>query len=84
MNILFKTQFTLTAFAALTALGALPASAQAAPFSFFGTGVDASDTPLPNGTLSDPHHMLTLNPEGTSSQIQVLTSAYGFPIVQNA
>jgi len=67
MNILFKTQFTLTAFAALTALGALLAPAQAAPFSFFGTGVDASGTPLPSGTPGDLHYTLTLNPEGTSS-----------------
>ncbi len=84
MNIFSKTTLILTAFAGLTTLTALPASAQAAPFSFFGTGVDASGTPLPSGTPGDPHYMLTTNPEGTSSQIQVLTSAYGFPIVQNA
>ena len=64
MNILLKTQLTLIAFAALTAL---PASAQAAPFSVFATEVDASGMSLPSGTSGDLHYTLTLNPKGTSS-----------------
>ena len=39
MNIFPKTTLTLTAFAVLTTL---PVSAQTAPFSFFGTGVDCA------------------------------------------
>ena len=85
MNLFSSTLLSKTTFAlaALVALGAVPASAHTAPFSFFGTGVDAGGTPLAHGTFGDPHTSLTMNLVGASSQIQMLTSAYGFPVVQN-
>ncbi len=83
MDIFLKTTFALAAFAALAVGTALPASAQTSTFSVFGTGVDASGAVLPDGTAGDPHYTLVQNPLGTSSQIQVVTAARGFPVVPN-
>lgn len=85
--------FGLIAAAALAGT-VLPASAQTnapqtnAPqtstFSVFNTGVGTDGAVLPSGTLGDPHYTLVSSPAGGSSQIQVLTSAFGFPIVSGA
>jgi len=45
----------------------------------FNTGVDACGTPLPDGTIGDPHYQLLSVPGGTSS-IRVRTAAGGYPI----
>ena len=45
----------------------------------FNTGVNASGTPLADGTIGDPHYSLVGTPGGTST-IRVRTSAGGFPI----
>jgi hypothetical protein len=45
----------------------------------FNTGVNASGTPLPDGTIGDPHYVLVSVPGGTSA-ILVRTSAGGYPI----
>lgn len=76
-----KITATLAALAALTA-AALPAAAQTSPFTVFGTGVNTNGAVLANGTLGDPHYTVSTNAPGGSSQLQVLTSAYGFPIVK--
>ena len=74
----------LAAAVLLAALAAAPAAqAQTGAISIFGTGLNASGAVLPNGTLGDPHYTLVSNPAATSNQLQVLTSAYGFPIVPN-
>ncbi len=72
---------TLLAFAALGLLSAHAASAQT--FTVYSTGVDSAGASLPSGTLGDPHYTLTQHPAGTSGSLQVLTSAYGFPLVSN-
>ena len=36
---------------------------------------------MANGTLGDPHYKLVTVPAAASSQLEVLTSAYGFPVV---
>jgi len=46
----------------------------------FNTGVDATGTPLPDGTIGDPHYSLVATPSGSTSDIRVRTSAGGFPI----
>ena len=54
--------------------------AQAATItSLYNTGVDNSGTVLANGTIGDPHYLLTSVPGGTTN-IRVLTSANGYPI----
>jgi hypothetical protein len=50
------------------------------PFSLFNTGVDGSGTPLPDGTLGDPHYTITSTPAGSTTIIRVRTSAGGYPI----
>ena len=47
--------------------------------SLYNTGVDASGTPLPDGTLNDPHYSLVSVPSGTTVT-RVRTSAGGYPI----
>jgi len=54
------------------------AQASAIP-SLFNTGVNASGTPLPDGTLGDPHYALVSVP-GDTTTIRVRTSAGGYPI----
>ena len=44
------------------------------------TGVNASGTPLANGTIGDPHYSLTSTPAGSTTNILVRTSAGGYPI----
>jgi hypothetical protein len=61
------------------ALLALVSAAYAGPINIFNTGVDASGNPLPDGTIGDPHYVLTSVPGGTSA-IRVRTSVGGFPI----
>ena len=75
-----RTGLTLAAVAALAG-AALPAAAQTGTFSVFSTGVDSGGAALASGTSGDPHYTLVANPVGTSSSLEVLTSAYGFPIV---
>ena len=76
-----KTALTLSVFAALGAMSALPAHAGNLPV--FATGVDASGMSLPNGTQGDPHYTLVSTPSGTPGTVSVLTSAHGNPIVPN-
>ena len=45
----------------------------------FNTGVDAAGTPLPDGTIGDPHYSL-VNAPGQTTEIRVRTSAGGYPI----
>jgi hypothetical protein len=45
----------------------------------FNTGVDASGTPLPDGTIGDPHYALVSVPGGTTD-IRVRRASGGFPI----
>ena len=45
----------------------------------FNTGVDAAGTPLPDGTIGDPHYSLVSAP-GQTTEIRVRTSAGGYPI----
>jgi len=47
--------------------------------SLFNTGVDGSGTPLPDGTIGDPHYELVSVPGGTTD-IRVRTAAGGYPI----
>jgi hypothetical protein len=46
----------------------------------YNTGVDASGTPLPDATISDPHYSLLSVPGGSTTDIRVRTSAGGYPI----
>jgi hypothetical protein len=62
-----------------TSVLALAGVAQAAAISVFNTGVDGGGTPLPDGTVGDPHYTLVSVPGGTTV-IRVRTSAGGFPI----
>jgi hypothetical protein len=45
----------------------------------YNTGVDASGTPLADGTIGDPHYSLISVPSGTTD-IRVRTSVGGYPI----
>jgi hypothetical protein len=54
--------------------------ASAESVSIFNTGVDASGNPLSDGTIGDPHYSLVSVPSGSTTDIQVLTSAGGYPI----
>lgn len=58
----------------------LAGSAHAGTISVFNTGVDSSGTPLSDGTIGDPHYLLTLVPGGSTTDIRVRTSPGGFPI----
>ena len=60
------------------AVVALAGAAHASPILIFNTGVDTLGNPLPDGA-GDPHYVLTSVPAGTTD-IQVRTSAGGFPI----
>jgi hypothetical protein len=76
MNI--KMAFFAAAFAASALVGG--SAAQAGTITtLFNTGVDASGTPLADGTIGDPHYTLVGVPSGTTA-IRVRTSAGGFPI----
>lgn len=55
--------------------------ALAAPITtLYNTGVDAFGTPLPDGTIGDPHYSLVSVPVGSTTDIRVRTSAGGYPI----
>lgn len=54
-------------------------TAQVIP-SLFNTGVSNSRTPLPDGTIGDPHYNLVSVPGGSTTDIRVRTSAGGSPI----
>jgi hypothetical protein len=75
--------------AGLATLGLLTAAgtAKADPITtLFNTGVSAGGTPLPDGTIGDPHYTLISVPNppgpgpGNTTVLQVRTSAGGFPI----
>lgn len=57
----------------------LPSVKGAVILDLFSTGVNASGTPLADGTIGDPHYTITSAPAG-STDIRVRTSAGGFPI----
>jgi hypothetical protein len=61
------------------AVFALAGAAHANPIIIFSTGVDGSGIPLPDGTIGDPHYLLTVVPGGTT-EIRVRTSVGGYPI----
>jgi hypothetical protein len=70
----------LAVVAALTFLLLVPAQqAHATAITLFNTGVNATGTPLPDGTIGDPHYSLITVPGGTTN-IRVRTSAGGYPI----
>ncbi len=71
--------FRMAAFVLGTlAMGGL---ANADSISIFNTGVDGTGTPLPDGTLGDPHYVLTGVPDNTSTTNTIIrTSLGGFPI----
>ncbi|HEX2816610.1 MAG TPA: PEPxxWA-CTERM sorting domain-containing protein [Phenylobacterium sp.] len=70
----------LFAAAALASSLVAGTAAQAAAItSLFDTGVNASGTPLADGTIGDPHYSLVGVPGGTSD-IRVRTAIGGFPI----
>jgi len=46
----------------------------------FNTGDNASDTPLPDGTIGDLHYSLVSVPSGSTTTMRVRTSAGGYPI----
>ncbi len=81
MTLLSKPCLALAAFAAMAAASVPAAQAQTTAISVFATGVDTSGNSLPSGTLNDPHYTLVSEPSAASSQVQVLTSAFGFPVV---
>jgi hypothetical protein len=56
-------------------LGQAHASITTVPYN---TGVDASGTPLPDGTLVDPHYSLTVVPLGSTNVTEIRTSV-GIP-----
>jgi hypothetical protein len=72
-----KYSFFILALLALVLGGAGPV--MAGPITLFNTGVNALGTPLPDGTIGDPHFTMT-PPGGSTSTILVRTSAGGFPI----
>lgn len=67
---------TVLAFALL----GITSVARADSITIFNTGVDASGSPLPDGTVGDPHYTLVSEPGGTSV-LRVRTSTGGYPIV---
>lgn len=70
-------RYLLIGFALASLLaGPLPAET----ITLFNTGVDASGTPLVDGTIGDPHYTLQSVPSGGTTQIRVRTSSGGFPI----
>lgn len=73
--------FKIIASAGAMLLCTMALQVNAAPITtLFNTGVDSSGTPLPHGTVGDPHYTLTSVPSGSSSDIRVITSAGGYPI----
>jgi hypothetical protein len=64
--------------AGLMVLG-ISSVAHADSITLFNTGVDASGTPLPDGTIGDLHYTLVSVPGGTT-EIRVRTSTGGFPV----
>lgn len=64
---------------AVCAAFALAGAAHATPIIIFNTGVDGGGSPLPDGTIGDPHYLLTVVPGGTT-EIRVRTSVGGWPI----
>jgi hypothetical protein len=71
-----RSNLVLVALSLLLVVG----QAKAGPLGLSNTGVDSSGTPLPDGTLGDPHYTLMTGPGGTSTVFRVRTSAGGFPI----
>jgi hypothetical protein len=74
----WKQLFRVTIAVVVVALCA--GTAHASPITLFNTGVNASGTPLPDGTIGDPHWSLVVVPVGSTSDIRIRTSAGGFPI----
>ena len=59
---------------------ALAGAAHASTIVIFNTGVDSSGNPLPDGTIGDPHYVLTSVPGGSTTDIRVRTSVGGYPV----
>jgi hypothetical protein len=70
----------MAGFAALLMSGSAQADVFTVGNNTVNTGVDASGSPLPDGTIGDPHYSLISVPGGTTD-IRVRTSAGGYPIV---
>lgn len=75
-----KTWKLFTVMIAVVVVAFCIGAAHANPITLFGTGVDASGTPLPDGTIGDPHYVLLIAPTDSTKDIRVRTSAGGFPI----
>jgi hypothetical protein len=65
---------------ASVALLGLAGGARAVPIVVYNTGVDATHTVLPDGTIGDSHYILSSVPGGSTTSILVRSSAGGFPI----
>ena len=79
-----KRSIFTTCLLAAVAIVFLAGAAHAAPITIFNTGVNNSGVPLTDtgsgvGATGDPHYTLIAVPSGTTD-IQVLTSARGYPI----
>jgi hypothetical protein len=68
----------VVAFAA--ALAATTSAGAATITGLYNTGVGSTGTPLPDGTVGDPHYSLVTVPVGSTTDTRVRTSAGGFPI----
>ena len=78
-------QMRILVFAGVVALApammAPAAVSHAGPITtLYNTGVNASGTPLADGTIGDPHYSLVSVPSGSTTDIRVRTSAGGYPI----
>lgn len=65
---------------ALAFAGAITGARADSIGTLFNTGVNASGTPLPDGTVGDPHYTLVSVPAGSTTVLRVRTSAGGYPI----
>jgi len=65
----------------LMGLALLARATHAWPIQVFNTGVNGSRAPLTDGTIGDPHYTLIAVPIGSTTDIRVLTSAGGYPVV---
>jgi hypothetical protein len=77
MNMNLKMALVAAALAASSLAGT---AAHADAITLFNTGVDATGTPLADGTSGDTHYSLIAAPLGSTTALRVRTSAGGFPV----
>jgi hypothetical protein len=73
-------KYTCRLLLAAVAVLALATAVNAASIPIFNTGVNGGGTVLPDGTVGDPHYVLTAVPTGSTANIRIRTSAGGYPI----